>query len=114
GGRGTSADVARAGLVLTLLASLGCGEPLEPPPSVYDMPALAGQLDADDGIADAGELRLSGFVNGEPIYYWTFGVGGERAMPLYRLCRVEGDEECAPIDHPPIVDALPGDEGYAP
>lgn len=113
GGRGTRDGVARAGLALTLLASLGCADPIEPPPSVYDMPALAAQLDDRDGILEAEE-RQSGFVNGEAIYYWTFHVGGERAMPLYRLCRVEGDEECAPLDHPPIVDALPGDVGYAP
>lgn len=113
GSRLTRRGLAHGAAIVLTLAGVGCDEPLEPLPSVYDMPALAGLLDEEDGI-DEGEGRSSAFVHGEPVRYWSFGVGGERAMPLYRLCRAEGEEACVPIDHPPIVDRLPGDEGYAP
>ncbi len=100
-------------LALAALASLaGCGE-LEPLPSVYDDPAMAAAIAADDGFDGVATLH-NGFVHGAPISYWTVAAGGERAMPVYRLCRPEGGDDCAALDHPPVIDALPGDADYSP
>ncbi|HJL19672.1 MAG TPA: hypothetical protein RMH99_28680 [Sandaracinaceae bacterium LLY-WYZ-13_1] len=92
--------------------AVGCaGEPA-PLPSLYDDPALAAQVAEADGI-DGVAPRLGGFVHGAPVRYWTVGGATEVAMPVYRLCRAEGDETCAPIDHPPVVDRIPGEDGYS-
>lgn len=94
------------------LLSAACAGPAEPPPSVYDTPARAAALDDADGI-DPSEPLLGGFVHGEATGYWIFDVGGASAMPVYRLCTEEGDS-CVPLEHPPIVSALPDQEGYEP
>lgn len=98
-----------AGLACLLAA---CSNPPPPPPSVYDDAALAAQVDDNDGIDGTAPLR-TGFVHGEPVAYWTIGGAPANAMPIYRLCRPEGGERCAPIDHPIIAPFLPGDDGYA-
>jgi hypothetical protein len=95
------------------LVTLGCAAEAEPLPSLYDDATLAAQVAANDGI-DGVAPRVNAFVHGEPVRYWTVGGATERTMPLYRLCRPEPGEACAPLDHPPIVDRLPGEEGYSP
>lgn len=80
------------------------------PPLAGD-PALAARVAEADGLGDR-VLRTHGFSQGEPIWYWDLGpVEGDRAMPIYVLCRPEG-RSCAPIEHPRIADALPGSAGY--
>lgn len=98
---------------MTLGLGVACGEP-EPLASVYDEPATAQAIAEADGFVDGVVPLFTGFVHGEPVSYWTLDAGGEQAMPIYYLCRPDGDEDCAPIDHPPIVDAIPGDAGYSP
>jgi hypothetical protein len=93
------------------LSMTACAEP-EPVPSLYDDATLAAQVADADGI-DGVAPRFTAFVHGHNTHYWTIGGGTERAMPLYLLCRPEGDEDCAPIDHAPIVDLLPGETGYS-
>ena len=97
---------------LVVLIALGCADPA-PPPSVYDDVALAAQIADNDGL-DGVAPRFQAWVNGREVYYWILDTVSPTAMPVYRLCRPEGDDDCAPIDHPPIVDALPGDPGYSP
>jgi hypothetical protein len=89
-----------------------CAEPA-PLPSIEDDAALSLQIDANDKI-DTVAMRLRAFVHGEPAAYWHLGVEAATAMPLYQLCARTAEEDCAPIDHPPIVELLPGDEGYSP
>lgn len=79
---------------------------------MYDRPARAAALDEADGLEESEPL-LGGFVHGADTGYWIFDVGGMRAMPVYRLC-TEEDGECVPLDHPPIVSALPDQAGYEP
>lgn len=97
------------GLMVSLL---GCDDP-PPVPSIYDDPALAAQIEESDEIDDV-ELRFGGFVHGVEAYYWSIGRVGPQTMPLYQLCARTQTEECAPIDHPPIVDLVPGEDGYSP
>jgi hypothetical protein len=97
--------------VWVLALSIGCGDP-SPAPSVYDDPILAAQIAEHDGLDDV-QARYGGFVHGEEAYYWGIGRASPETMPLYQLCARTETEDCAPIDHPPIVDLLPGDEGYS-
>ncbi|MGE0785230.1 MAG: hypothetical protein AB7S26_06045 [Sandaracinaceae bacterium] len=97
---------------MTLALAIGCAS-LEPLPSLYDDATLAQQIRDGDGM-DARITRYNGFVHGDPVGYWTIGINGAHAMPIYQLCRAEGSDPCVPIDHPPILDALPGDAEYTP
>ena len=95
-----------------LIALAGCAPPT-PPPSVYDDASLAAQIADGDGIDGTAPL-FQAWVNGRETRYWILDGAVPNAMPLYRLCRREGDDDCVPVDHPPIVDALPGDADYSP
>lgn len=101
-------------VLLGLASSLvqGCASEPEPLPSVYDDPTLAAQVAANDGF-DGVSPRFQAFVHGEPVRYWTIPGTASSAMPVYQLCRAEGDE-CVPLEHPTVAPALPGDPGYSP
>lgn len=82
-------------------------------PSVAEVdPALAAQIDAEDQV-EREVPRFGAFVDGERVEYWLLGEAPRAPMPAVVLCRDEGGT-CQPIDHPFIVDALPGEEGYGP
>ncbi|MEM9070192.1 MAG: hypothetical protein AAGE52_16915 [Myxococcota bacterium] len=73
-------------------------------------PELLAQIDEADGVPRSNAL-LSGFVHGEPVQYWSAGNAIAAPMEGYIPCRREG-RGCAPIDHPIVVDTLPGEPGY--
>ncbi len=56
---------------------------------------------------------IHGFAGGQPIVYWDFGPSPDLAAPLFRLVRDDGGE-LVPIDHPTIIDEIPGDPDYSP
>jgi hypothetical protein len=79
-------------------------------PAVDD--ALTTQIDDADGVARM-VLPVHGFAEGAPATYWDFGtVPGPATMPMYFLCRASG-VRCLPVEHAPIAEALPGEDGYA-
>jgi hypothetical protein len=109
--------------VAPLLAALalagGCGPsgpaaylpPGSAVPSAYADLTLSAQIDAHDSV-ERLVPRVQAFAEGEPVAYWHFGeLPDEGTMPLYRVCRREGTR-CVPVDHPPVVEHLPGDDGY--
>jgi hypothetical protein len=55
----------------------------------------------------------TGFAAGEEVLYWDFGAQPSSVEPVWILQR-SGDGGPEPIDHPPIVDSLPGDDSYSP
>ncbi|MCA9604414.1 MAG: hypothetical protein KC619_02395 [Myxococcales bacterium] len=73
---------------------------------------MAAQIAEHDGIDGTSPL-FSAFVHGRPVTYWTIDGATPRAMPMYRLCEATGSR-CEPIDHPIVVGAIPGDEGFSP
>lgn len=83
-------------------------------PSVADNPALAGQIVLNDGLADVAPgdsvPRGTGMSAGGEVRFWSFGPAAPVASSLYQFLDGSGD----PIDHPGLVDALPGDPGYSP
>lgn len=104
-------------LVLLSLVLPACGPSAVLAPG-SEVPMLDGarlaQLEANDGVGERIWLT-HGFSGGETVAYWDLGpVTSDVAMPVYVLCRPSGSS-CAPIsEHPRVVAALPGDEGYSP
>ena len=99
------------------LALAGCSEGTAWLPAGATVPAAddatLARIDANDGV-DREVLRVSGFAEGEPVRYWDLGVvPSDGTMPMYFLCRRGSGSTCTPVDHPPIAELLPGDEGYA-
>lgn len=69
-------------------------------------------IDEADAVARV-VLPISGFTEGAPVRYWDFGlVPSAGTMPMYFLCRRRG-AACRPIEHPPIAEHLPGENGYS-
>lgn len=89
---------------------LGAGSSV---PSAYDDATLTDRIDSADGV-DRDVTRVSAFVHGERTWYWLLGEAGDRPMPAWVLCERVAGGGCEPIDHPYVVDALPGEEGYSP
>jgi hypothetical protein len=51
----------------------------------------------------------TGFAAGIEVQYWDFGPSTSSVEPVWIF---ERDGE--PVDHPPLVDSLPGDDAYTP
>lgn len=107
---------------LLLFATAACGDGTDyqhiltagaSVPSVYDDSTLTDRIDSADGV-DREVTRVSAFVHGERTWYWLFGEAAEQPMPAWVLCERTTDDGCEPVDHPYVIDALPGDEGYSP
>jgi hypothetical protein len=82
-------------------------------PSAHDDAAIERQIDQNDRVA--GEVPLvHGFAGGQAIAYWDLGPAPDFAAPIFELVEEAPDGELRPIDHPTIVDAIPGDAGYSP
>ena len=79
-------------------------------PKAADDETLAMRLVNNAGATGPLVPLLSGFANGAEALYWDFGVSTSSVEPVWILERKEGE----PIDHPPIVDSLPGDDAYSP
>lgn len=116
--------VVRAVVGVVAGALAGCLDPLvsdEPGPSaellpagaevppISDDPARDAQLAAADGVDGLVPLR-SAFAAGAPLRLWDFGPAPAFAAPLYVVVDPAGQR----IDHPTIIDAMPGDPGYSP
>ncbi len=113
------------------LALAGCLDPLvddAPTTSVHILPPgstvprvdtdaeLVHQIAVHDGLDD-GPLadamgviaRKAGMAGGVAVNYWSFGPATKIGAALYVLVDGSG----APIDHPWLFDAMPGDPGYS-
>jgi len=89
-------------------------------PSVADNAELANQIAVNDGVdddalaANNGVLaRGTGASAGNEVHYWSFGPATFAQSPLYQFFE-DIDGVLTPIDHPGLVDAIPGDDGYSP
>jgi hypothetical protein len=91
-------------------------------PSVTDNHDLTSQIAANDGLDDAAPdaavtvPRGTGFSAGAQVRFWAFGAATAAPSPLYQFFMTTGDTGAGltPIDHPGLVDAVPGDHGYSP
>jgi hypothetical protein len=88
-------------------------------PSVADNAELANQIVLNDGVDEkllmgtGGAIpRGTGSSAGDTVRYWSFGAATRAPSPLYVFVEDTGAGR-SPIDHPALVDALPGDRGYS-
>lgn len=122
-----SAALAALAASISALPAVGCLDPLtddELGPSgfilpagasvasAHDDPAIERQIDQNDGVGDVVPL-VHGFAGGGPVAFRDFGPAPDVAAPLFVLVR-EGAGGRERIDHPTIIDAIPGDPGYSP
>jgi hypothetical protein len=99
-------------------------------PSVEDDPLTAMRIAANSGIAMAPRGPMmpgapppepepvplhSAYAAGREVRYWDFGEGSDSAEPLWQFRRRSGEDGGAPqeIDHPDLIDSVPGDMGYS-
>ncbi len=88
-------------------------------PSVTDNLDLANQIALNDGLDDTMLAASMGVIQrgmgesaGGTVAFWSFGPATRAPSPLYILYQDTGSG-LVPIDHPPLIDALPGDHGYS-
>jgi hypothetical protein len=124
---------------LTLIVSVsallaGCLEPLTSDVPVYspnilpantevplvaDDSALAERIRGSDGVSENPVPRRAGFAAGAPVLYWDYGVATRFAITEYRFYRCDENDVPLPspdgdVDHPPILDQVPGEPAYGP
>lgn len=78
-------------------------------PTVYENSSVDEDIAEADGVSDLIPL-LSGFADGQPMQYWDFGPAPSFAAPLFYIM----DPATNMPAHLPIVDVMPGDDGYSP
>jgi hypothetical protein len=120
---------ARRGVALAVLAWTGClgavgderaGYSAELRPahgaveSVDGDELLKNRILMNDGIeADSVALRTA-FAAGTAVSYWDFGVAASSLEPTWTFLRRGKDGSVKPIDHPDLIDSIPGDANYSP
>jgi hypothetical protein len=89
-------------------------------PSATGNPELANQIALNDGIddrvlvANEGVIRRgTGQSEGNMVRYWSFGTTTRAPSPMYKFYMRGPDGDLVQLEHPPLVDALPGDPGYS-
>lgn len=109
-------DFRKGALLLPAYAAVSlaaCVETPPLPPLLEDAdPALAEMIDANDSI-DGVAVRWTAFANGERVRYWHLGRQTATPMIAYQPC-VDDEGECVALEHPLVVDRVPGEEGYSP
>lgn len=78
-------------------------------PQAADDEALAMRIANNAGAMGPLVPLHTGFAGDDEVLYWDFGSAPSSAEPVWIL-----ERDGAPIDHPPIVDSLPGDSAYSP
>lgn len=78
-------------------------------PKAADDEALAMRVMSNAGASGPLVPLHTGFVAGSEVLYWDFGASTSSVEPVWILQR-DGE----PVDHPPLVDSLPGDASYSP
>jgi hypothetical protein len=114
-------------VLLALFGLVACGGDDAPPdlgavlpagslvPSAYEDPALAARIETADGIETLPVPRITAFAHGRNVHYWSFQAAGGVLQRHHVLCRIDAALEGTPLaEHPPILEALPGEPSYSP
>jgi hypothetical protein len=88
--------------------------PGDPIPALEDDVLLKTRVEANDGIELELAALRTGFVAGEQVYFWDFGTSPASLEPVWTFRRRTGHGVDEPLDHPDLVDSVPGDESYSP
>jgi len=86
-------------------------------PRIDENGELLHQIQVHDGLDDSAleesggvVPRLSGWAEGAAVNYWSFGNAPRFGALVYVLV----DESGARVDHPLLLDSIPGDPVYSP
>lgn len=82
-------------------------------PEVADDEVLAMRIVNNAGAVGPLVPLHTGFAAQGEVLYWDFGTAPTSAEPVWLLQRA-GEDGGVRIEHPPIVDSLPGDDAYSP
>ena len=81
--------------------------------SVEDDEVLLQRIGNNDGV-DALVPLHTGFAGGREVLYWDFGKASSRATPVWLFRRHGAGGAAVEIDHPELIDSVPGDSNYSP
>lgn len=90
-------------------------------PGVDEDPELLRQITVHDGLDDEDleenggvVLRIEGFAGGDAIAYWSFGEASRNGAPLYVIVEETSGGPVRLVEHPYLLDTIPGDPTYGP
>lgn len=116
--------------MLLALAGAGCLEPQTDDQAGYSrnlLPSganvksgasdtiISRKIDMGDGVSMGKATPKSGWAAGHAVKYWDLGVARGTALPAYQLARCDNEGvplENGVLEHPMLVDAIPGDADY--
>lgn len=83
--------------------------------SAYDDVQLNRKIDLNDGLSGNIPIK-TGFAAGSEVRYWDLGPAKRSASPAYLLTRCADGSPLAngAVDHPIVVETIPGDSDYSP
>jgi hypothetical protein len=96
-----------------------------PVPHVSEHPGMVAQIRLNDGLSDTqlaqngGVLaRSTGKSNGATVMFWNFGPAPTAGnfpvvAPAYVLVESDGGDGFTMVDHPELIDSIPGDGRYS-
>jgi hypothetical protein len=82
-------------------------------PNVEEDEVLAKRIANDDAV-DAVVALHTGYLAGAEVQYWDLGTASAAAEPIWIFRKHGADGEAEAIDHPDLIDSVPGDMGYSP
>jgi hypothetical protein len=80
---------------------------------VADNEVLAKRIGMNDAV-DALVPLQTGYVAGREVQYWDFGTASASAEPVWLFRRHGAGGMPEPVDHPDLIDSVPGDMSYSP
>ncbi len=83
-------------------------------PALADDALLGPKVSANDGVDGPLLLQRTGYANGEEMQYWEIGTAAPSPKAAWVFRRNEKDGSSREVDHPPLIDSIPGDTSYTP
>lgn len=83
-------------------------------PEIEEEPLLEAQILAHQGFTGNVVRQISAFADGHAVRFWDFGPAPAVAIPIFVLAEEIDADGFTPLDHPTIIDSIPGDPGYSP
>jgi len=92
-----------------------------PVPHVGDNADMQRQIRIADGLSDSDLAKnnnlvplKNGFQTKSKVKYWDLGDAPQTGSMIYVFYRWHEDETFTPIEHPYLLDGIPGDPGWSP
>jgi hypothetical protein len=83
-------------------------------PSAYLDLQINRKIDNNDGASMPSVALKAGFAGGVSVSWWDLGVAKRSAAPAYGIARCTPEGVQPIVEHPVIVDNIPGDSDYSP